>query len=486
LLLIIACILIFTNLDGQYLCQDEGKTAVLAERVMEFGYPKVYDGKNLVDPAVNSGYSKDRGWRDYPWIPFYVTAVSFKIFGSNAWSARFPFAATGVVSICLLYLLARQVFNDSLAAVISSVLIVLSVPYILMMRQCGHYALVSALVLFIFIFYRRFVERPGWGAAVLCSGALVLLAYSMHVIFISIFVALGFHFLVFCRKKECIVPVVFCASAVLLAALPWFLYSHGAWYAAPVTRGKIMSNIKSDVEMMNKYVFPVFFFGVVYIVRGMWKRKWSLSVLDGERNYLVLLCTVILVSVATLAVSDEMNFSHLAFLLPLLAIAEAMILVRTFRWNSSVFYSFMILSVLTGVFNVGHPTFCFPKYLYDMTYEHDGPRKEVVKFLKKNAMPSDMVKMNHEDASVMFYTGLKVDNSGIYDDAHMPEWIVFRHDCGESLDSPYYQKVQAVYNRYDVDYADIKWANMSDDMVYNKLWTDESDPGVIIFGKRKI
>ena len=45
---IIATIMLFTYLGDKYLWQDEAATAVLGERMMKYGKPLAYDGKNLI------------------------------------------------------------------------------------------------------------------------------------------------------------------------------------------------------------------------------------------------------------------------------------------------------------------------------------------------------------------------------------------------------------------------------------------------------
>jgi hypothetical protein len=158
-----------------------------------------------------------------------------------------------------------------------------------------------------------------------------------------------------------------------------------------------------------------------------------------------------------------------------------MILLRLWHWNRMIMVAFVSISLLTGVFNMGRMEFYLPKYLYEITHDYEGPIKGISTFLNANADAGDTVKIIYGDMPIMFYTDLKVDNSGIYDDDHMPEWIVFRGSWNESLDSKYYKKVQATYRKHVLDYPDIKWENRPGDLGYHKFWTVKDAPGVIIF-----
>jgi hypothetical protein len=91
--------------------------------------------------------------------------------------------------------------------------------------------------------------------------------------------------------------------------------------------------------------------------------------------------------------------------------------------------------------------------------------------------------MIYGDLPVMFYTNLTVDNSNVYDDDHMPEWVVFRHGWHESLDNNYYTKLKKTYKRHEIDYPDITWENRPGDLGYHKFSTVTTGPKVVIFEK---
>ena len=186
----------------------------------------------------------------------------------------------------------------------------------------------------------------------------------------------------------------------------------------------------------------------------------------------------------TFCFAEQRMFRYLVYFVPLLAVVESMILLRLARWSRAALVAFIFISVITGVFNMGVPNFLFPKYLYEITHDYDGPIEGISKFLNENAAQDDTVKIIFGDLPLMFYTDLKVDNSWVYDQDHMPEWIVFRHGWHEQLSNDYYTEVAATYKRHELDHPDIKWENRPGDLDYHRFWTDTDAPRVIIFEKK--
>jgi 4-amino-4-deoxy-L-arabinose transferase-like glycosyltransferase len=163
---IIVSFLLFFNLGNQYLWQDEADCAVLGVNILRYGFPRCFDGKNLVPSDV--GYGKNYLWIFLPWLQNYLAAASFALLGKPSpcaqglgkynFTARFPFALLGLGSILLTYLLALRLFGNRRIAQISILLLSLSIPYLLHIRQCRYYAPVIFFTLWSLIAYLRFIE----------------------------------------------------------------------------------------------------------------------------------------------------------------------------------------------------------------------------------------------------------------------------------------------------------------------------------------
>src|SRR5262245_14472727 len=137
----LAALLLLWGLGDRYLWQDEAATAVLSDRMLRFGRPLAYDGKNLVsidhmaledaasigqrtgDPRVAVDFYVRRGdlkadtaWKYHPWGQFVVTALSLAALGHTTLAARLPFALAALVTIFVLYRLVRDCSGGRLVA----------------------------------------------------------------------------------------------------------------------------------------------------------------------------------------------------------------------------------------------------------------------------------------------------------------------------------------------------------------------------------
>ena len=485
IILAVCSVLLFANLGNQYLWQDEAETAVLAKNTLQFGFPKAFDGKNTVNPRIGEYYSVGFGdnytWLYHPWIQFYITAFSFFLFGASTFTARLPFALIGVINVLMLYLLALRITKERFLANCAALLVTFSVPYLLFMRQCRYYAPAVFFVLFILLFYSRLRDKGLWRDAVCLALGFIGLGYTVHGMFVPVFAALVLHYFLFACNKKTILPFVLVCIVALGAVVPWFLKSESMGHTAAMSLEKISRNLEFQIRMVNKYIFPMIFFGSIYPIWVIWKRKFKLNLTPEEKKTLPLVIMIILVSIAAFCFVEQRHLRYLVYFIPLLAIVEAMILLRLAKFNRILLVAFLTVSVVTGVFNMGYANFLFPKYIYEITHDYDGPIEGVVKFLNENAKDGDEVKMIYGDHGLIFYTDLTVDNSWVYDDVHMPEWIVFRRGWHEQLDNDYYTKVKAEYKKHVLDYPDIRYENRPGDLGYHKFATDKEAPGVIVF-----
>ncbi|MFQ5952857.1 MAG: glycosyltransferase family 39 protein [Candidatus Omnitrophota bacterium] len=485
ILLIITAVLIFTNLGNQYLWQDEAETAVLAKNILEYGYPRALDGGNLVNPAIRTGFGEGHAWLYHPWIQFYITAFSFRMFGAGTFAARLPFALLGVVNVLLLYLLALKLTRQRFIALCASFLMTFSIPYLLFMRQCRYYAPAVFFILFVLLFYTRFRENRSNMDLALFSAGLAGLGYTVHGMSVPVYAALALHYIFFSFDRKVLPRMILGGIVVLAAVIPWMIYSNSSAHTVAISGERLWKSLEFQIRMINKYIFPAMFFAILYAIRAVWRKKISFELSAPEKETLKLVFTFMAISIAAFSFAEERNFRYLVYFIPLLGIVQGMILLRFARFSRVVFIAFLVISVSTGIFNMGKPNFFLPKYLYEITHDYNGPIEGIVKFLEKNARSGDTVKIIYGDLPVMFYSGLTVDNSQVYDDQHMPEWIVFRRGWHEKLDNKYYTKVSQIYKKHVLNYPDIKWENRPGDLTYHRFATDTEAPGVVIFEREK-
>jgi hypothetical protein len=169
--LALGALLLLPSLGSVRLWQDEAETALLGRNTLRFGVPTVWDGRNLVAQY----YSLDFDHRllfQKGWLPPYAVAASFAVAGETTLAARLPFALLGLASLWLCHRLALRLTRDRATAALASVLLALSLPFLLYARQCRWYALAMALTLLLFEAEDRLDERGGWLRAGLVVTAL--------------------------------------------------------------------------------------------------------------------------------------------------------------------------------------------------------------------------------------------------------------------------------------------------------------------------
>lgn len=161
LVLLIAAAALFTNLNGQHLWADEADTVVFARNIVRYGFPMAWDGRTFIDSDRGERINSHLVMVGTPWVPFYVTAASFALFGESELTARLPFALAGLATVALLYMLVLSVTGDRSAALIAALLLTMNPQFLLYARECRQYALNMLLTLVMLAAFLRLPRRPG-------------------------------------------------------------------------------------------------------------------------------------------------------------------------------------------------------------------------------------------------------------------------------------------------------------------------------------
>jgi len=138
LILFVSLFLFLANLGNQYLWQDEAQTALISKTILTDGVPRGYDGKNFFSQELGKEYGKNYIWKWHTWLPFYVLAFFYKLFGIGTFISRLPFALFGIGSVFLSYRLCRAMWEDKKTAFAAVVLLAVRIPFLLLSRQCRY------------------------------------------------------------------------------------------------------------------------------------------------------------------------------------------------------------------------------------------------------------------------------------------------------------------------------------------------------------
>jgi len=187
--------MIFKNISYPLFWADESMTAVGAQRVLEFGYPKVHDGKNVfydlrhsnptlgIDPATDA-YIGGTGWGHYyygalgEWFAKDIDDLYVK-----TGIIRYPFAFLGIAGLFLFVGMLTMLFEGRFSKYAFAAgfvfLCLMSISLGLHLRQARYYALVifSASTLCGVYIIHRFLKKLNPHAATLIIAALLLMLF---------------------------------------------------------------------------------------------------------------------------------------------------------------------------------------------------------------------------------------------------------------------------------------------------------------------
>lgn len=478
---VIAATLIFTNLGSGYLWADEGDTAVLAHNIVKFGLPQAWDGKTFMDSDFGARVNRDLLMVSSPWLQYYSTAASFALFEQNTFAARFPFALAGWLTIVLVYRLIWTATADRFAALCGSILMICSVQFLLFCRQSRYYAFATLLTC---LLVESFLRMRSLSRAVV-FGIVAVILFHTHPIGIAPIVALGvltlFHSSFSAQRRWywCALP------AILALTTPWFFQARTGYtenmVLVPAFRDFFLRSTQYLIECAS--VTPLI--GIIVIcLFVLIARPGAERFRQGEQSLLVVIVIVGL-SLALGAVATERTAAiwvtgvrYTSAIIPLLAIAASLLILRVSRGNPFIFLPLLILFAVTKFGQLTPWTLWANKsselerklvdlhtpnnaidaflsrenllFVRDLFHKNIGTLGHCVEFLRQHAAPGDLVITNYESEPLYFHTGLPqgmkiMKQDPIYDVARsrgLPEyvfgvdharWVVWRFNWDDYL-----------------------------------------------------
>ncbi|MBI4227234.1 MAG: glycosyltransferase family 39 protein [Candidatus Omnitrophica bacterium] len=522
-LLVAAALLLLPNLESSgLLWQDEAETAVLAQRTLAFGYPKADDGINRLNPALPMGPGES--WTYHPWLQFYVTAVSLRLFGATTAAARFPFALIGVVCIVLAYRVTLALLHDPGIARLTGLFTLLSVPLLLHFRQCRYYALgVLGLLWVLWAFQQtREGRRNGWWWL---AAGLIVLFHAHHGAWVPTIAALGWwvwrHRIAGGHWRTAWAA----AGVTAVATLPWFCLLNPfdpSQHQAAFSLREAGRHAQFYVRQINRFIVPLQLFLLMWLLRGLRPQPTRGVAPPGDRpggplpgsapghegnpQATGLIITLVAAHLAFLVlVPEQRHFRYLIQLMPLLFMGQSILL---WAWLGRRPAALTVVSALLITTDVLHysapyviaetipplktrlvethapvrPRSLLWEYGYELTHRYRGPLDGIIGTLRREARPGDTVKTPYDDHAVIFYTGLRVEDVNRFAEPTFPAWIIPRRDwvAGDFWTSPYFQAMQRTYTRLNTDVPDLPWENRPDPG-YHKFRTVEEAPCVVLY-----
>jgi hypothetical protein len=496
----LAAVLLFWGLTEKYLWQDEAATAVLAVRMLKFGRPLAYDGKNLLtidmqddddDASVSArtknpqaaidyyvaegNFKKDTTWKWQPWGLFAIAAASIKLLGQTTLGARLPFALAGLATVPLLFYLVRKQFGSFHAAAIAGLLLVCNCYWILHARQCRYYSVSSLFLVLTLMAYARWQ----WGGR--SAAAFIVAAWCwFQVDYGTVLPVLAVLFLEALLTHPRAFRRTVTAGAILGAALAPFVWFYDLLHRGSDADGTWLQRAAQNLFNLNEYVFPLLLLAaVVYL---LW-RNWH-SLPEGQRRLLSVGCGIVLALalwIPTVTVYAFVRYVIIAA--PVGAMLAAWLVTRLrdvrLAWlAAAVLIATPLLSA--PVRAIARPADWWQGSIWYRTEWQDlrneifghqpDPNRLVIDYLRSHAAPTDEILINYEDIPLMYYLPNPIRGGiatfRVEDDArNPPRWVVIRH----SADFVHWAVFQREMARYQwqvvpLKAPDIQWGNNPDPM----------------------
>jgi len=313
--------------------------------------------------------------------------------------------------------------------------------------------------------------------------------------------------------------------AVTVLVIPWFIYSRS--YLSPNYAPKLdliafQRNFVFHIRVLNKYIFPLSFFFILYLIHSIKNKSWKLRFDQNDKKGLILILTLITANLCFYSLMEQRTIRFSINIFSFLYMLEAYLLLYFLGKRKILLVVLICILIFTDIlhsslpyaikagFNFKNPKkrdallkkidFYFPMYLYEITHDYDGPVEGTIKFLKKYAKPGDTVKVPYDDAALIFYLPyLKADNGYFFDNKDFPKWIVWRdywineyknscetyqYQTYKLYDEQYVQEIKSRYIAHEIPYPDIIWENRPDDMEYHKFKTSDEPRKVIIYERK--
>jgi 4-amino-4-deoxy-L-arabinose transferase-like glycosyltransferase len=483
----LASLLLLTQLDEPYLWQDEAQTAVIARTVLTDGIPRGTDGRNFFSQEQGAEYAEGHVWKWHTWLSFYVVAGSFALLGPTTFAARLPFALFGIATVLLGYVAARGLWRSRSAALASGGLLALSVPFLVLSRQCRWYAAAAFFALCGLHAYTRLGgDERRFSLLLFVSG--VLLFHSHYFYAASLLATLLVHSLFFEREK--FRRVFLLSAAITIVNAPWIL-----WFSS-IRYGEAFSDLFDGFEMTGQiglhlgqdlfvyFLHPAFFaipLGLVAL--RAWRREPVLTTSAATKSGVLLLVLFCVISVAALALlSPGAYFRYLTPLVPAaLLLAGAMLgaLAELSRLAAVAFFAgWLALSPILD-------------FVHEIRNDFDGPIEGIVRFLDNRARPGDTVAISYGDMPLKFYTDLRVIGGLTGEDlsqAAGAEWIILRRHQFTGVDRQVKTALKThldagEYVEYRVRFPDTAFENREDPRMHRFRSAEKDHEQLIIYGR---
>ena len=486
----VAALLVLPDLGDGMLWQDEAQTALLAGTILEHGVPLGYDGTNHFSQELGKEYAANTVWRWHTWLSFYATAASFALLGKTTFAARLPFALCGIATAALCCSVARRWWRDRAAGLAAGLACALSVPFLILSRQCRYHTLAALCCLFGLDAYARLETGGGRARAALFAAALG--AFHAHYVYAAtLWAGVALHALGFARAR--LRPLAGLSAALAVALLPWGIWFAGVrpggeGYAASVLDlHKLLEFCRDYVALLFANFLPAWLLFTPLAVWGLraWRREPPPQLSAPTREGVALIACYSAASVVLLSLLSPLLFyRYLAPLAPPLFVLAGLLFARLYRASRVAAALAVVLWAVPSQLG---------RYVGELREDFVGPMEGLVEFLDQHARPGDVVAISYGDLPLKFYTGLRVIGGLTGEDlgdAARADWIVVRRHRNTRADGEVREALLRVlsanprgYVKHRLDAPDTAFENREDPRLHRFHSASPRQPRVVVYEK---
>lgn len=442
---------VFKHISYPLFWQDEASTAMGAERVAEYGYPKVHGGKNIYNDipmdtiiAVNK---RDALVGGANWGHYYFGVIGHKLaehsddLYAKTGLFRTPFAMLGIIGLALwVFFMLRfcpDKFSKHLFVALFIFFSLLSVSLTLLLREARYYSILifcAALVIGLYAtyrFYKPFNKIVFIGVEVLAlfiifvsyspmyAASLLTLGLSELIIFVSIYRKSDF-----AKALKHALPLIILAAASLLSIWPMIVEYN--YFEAMKAINK--EGLQVTWEVYKEHIATIFGYFVNYgflwlaiamkvlVLCNAKKMKVQRATLYKTSLFLTLF---FIITALTVARSPQMMYTRyfvcLLPVVPVIMIFDAFMLWHCYATRKQKALNYKV--VLPGIVFVALFFSSFINILpqlkghvYEMTHQYKGPLDYTIPYIKENFPHADtlIIAANYEEYAYMYYLKSKV------------------------------------------------------------------------------
>lgn len=480
---LVYAVCLFKHISYPLMWADESMTAVGAQRVLQFGYPKVHDGRNVfydlrhsnpelgIEPKTDA-YIGGAGWGHYYFAaPFVVLSKLATDFYHQTAILRIPFALAGFAGLLLLLWTGIRSVPDRvsrLAVAATYVLLILpSIPLQLHLREVRYYSLqllLTALALTVFAAY-HLRGAIGFRAYLLAVASLVpLLFLTFSPAALAFCLATGLYLagegLSGWRKREDSGKALFQAKLrslgpvglglVIVAPLAWFFRTADMSRQLAEFYGYTLATYLEHLGVLGGYFtrFDILICAMAakLLLLALWRNNPSTSELRPTMQVSLLLTVYGIVHALVVArIPNALFTRYFITLQPLLVLTFALDLLMLARLSmGTAVRRRMAGGIVAAVLLVGALAWSYARNLpyiegrlHEISHQYKGVLDYVIPYLRDNhADPSRLViATNYEETSYIYYLGSRVIIGFVNPDLQrelqkglpeQPDCIVFR------------------------------------------------------------